>query len=88
MSKEICVNGTIHSGEPWCMESVPARFGKGRLDFVKNTLTGHERSASYHCHPLLHHIMRTIPLALFFDLLAAVSYGWFLCERSNAAADC
>ena len=32
MSEKTSGNGTIHSGEPWCMESVHARFGKGRLE--------------------------------------------------------
>ena len=32
MSEKTSVNETIHSGEPWCMESVHARFGKGRLE--------------------------------------------------------
>jgi hypothetical protein len=30
MGEKTSVNGTIHSGEPWCMESVHARFGKLR----------------------------------------------------------
>ena len=29
---KISANAAIHSGEPWCMESVHARFGKGRLE--------------------------------------------------------